>query len=115
MGKVINNYKISLMQTMLNGFSLDKAVENQIKTILQVMPEGTVFIERRDDTIYSTYIPVLLVFEHPIFPDLTEIELTYQREIAINLPDAAYKEFSVLTQVKYYNPDKTKRYHIYES
>jgi hypothetical protein len=84
----------------------DKAeLNHQIEQLRHILPKDAKFVNCDEIPNHSAFKSYRVTFEHPVFTDKTEIQLTFFREVT-NL----CQQFTVLTGIKYIDPDKGELY-----
>lgn len=117
MGTVVHNLKIFVAAYMGYHFKEEDLVQQRINQILAIMPKDTKHISTEKQTIRDISIPYVLIFEHPLFEDGTEIVLGFKRDYVafedlklIEQYQCNLKQYEVLTSFKYIEPNEDKTY-----
>lgn len=103
-GEFFSVIRVSAMSRLLEGQASPKdLVQDEIATMLAVLPRGTVVRKVTECAITDLSVPYEVKFFHPFMKDIKRVELNYVRTLSRH--DHGISQFNLLVGVSYYGHD----------
>lgn len=103
-GRLLHRFKHTI-----NAINAGKPIQDLIyvrtQTLLSFLPEGTELVATHDMPISNLYRDTILEFNHPFFPDGTQVELQYTRIIWPKPYNGGIEQGDITTGIRFLDRD----------
>ena len=103
-GEFFSVIRVSHMMSVMQGQANPKdLLQDEIATLLAVLPKGTVVRKVTECAITDLSVPYEVKFFHPFMKDIKKVELNYVRSMSRH--EHGIHQFNLLVGVSYYGHD----------